>query len=755
MELIYGNDGMNYRVFAKSSGISPKAEQLLENSYMKYYFVKNHSVYSSPAKEPESIYYVTSDLGTALPREQVILAKNGRMSQRGTPSYYFHAHLEDTDQDYYKERFFRIFQMRFVSDLEAAEFDQERLNSYTPSYDETIRPGALSLDQIRMVLCLFFYQERLGRPVRILLDRSGDEYNRRAREVLMDIYRYLPYDFRKRYGFLSYTDEEQASVSRISFELFDRAQVRQTGEMDLDLEHSVLKEIRDRINKPQICGYVDYVTSLSEEDRISHFDSLEKMAAGKRLTVQDCISFFSYEKEWKEKPVRTLMPVWADYIYANGQRGGAMFERLCGIISDRLDNETYQDYLRESIEKQKVSVLNLPEQIRRLLLMADSISSLSFDIDWFVEWETGLFNNSTYRTAGEKYDAVSGIMNSLDRLRFGSVKFESVLKALKESFSIELEDAEAQMKREQKAEEEKEKARLETMFQDPGLGCDEQTAGVLMKTYEGLKTDELRRVFGSCASRIIAAAALRLSADKNTDLVRLEEGKNAIRKMMTIMDQDALNQSLDAIDRREKELKILELQNCAPIALSSRKDIPMLIRELYRREQVISDPEQYPDVVLILPSVPEVGTFQLTMHHGQAVEAAEFLTAPDSGNAEGFSMFIATRVTDYYSDCLKEMLFGGLFELSHYPYLKKIAEDLRDKALADEFRTYFEKQVSACGLSSGNRAADNPPGAFSSASKGKNTPFTDPFSKPSKAEEPGRGSDGRSAGLFGGFFKRQ
>ena len=191
MELIYGSDGMNYRVFAKSSGISPKAEQMLENSYMKYYFVKNHSAYSGPAMEPESVYYVTSDLGTALSKEQVILAKNGRMSQRGTPSYYVHAHIEDVDPDYYKERFFRIFQMRFVSDLEAAEFDQERLSSYVPEYDETIRPGALTTDQIRMVLYLFFYQERFGRPVKILLDRSGDEYNRRAREVLMDIYEWL------------------------------------------------------------------------------------------------------------------------------------------------------------------------------------------------------------------------------------------------------------------------------------------------------------------------------------------------------------------------------------------------------------------------------------------------------------------------------------------------------------------------------------------------------------------------------------
>ena len=451
------------------------------------------------------------------------------------------------------------------------------------------------------------------------------------------------------------------------------------------------------------------------------------------------------------------MPVWADYIYANGQRGGAMFERLCGIISDRLDNETYNEYLKESIEGQKATVLNLPEPIRRLLLMADSIHALSFDIDWFVEWETRLYNSREYRSASEKYEALSGIMNSLDRLRLGSGKFEAVLKALKESFVIELEAAERQLKEEQIAEEENEKALLEEFFRNPGLGCDEASAVLLTKRWNSLKTDGIRRFFRNRASEIITASAERLAADENIDAVRLQEGKSAVQKLMPILNADALNRSFDAIEKREKELKVLELQNSAPISLVSRKDIPALIRELYRREQVISNPDRLPDAVLILPKVPGLPEYQLTMHHSDAVSAAEFLIAPDNINAERFSVFVVTKLPDACNVCLKEMLYGGLFELSHYPYLKQIAVDLRDSELKRDFFNYFNDLTIRYGLGGGSEGEKDlfgTGGMQEGAPKGKASPFSDPFARPGKGESSQRGTDGRSSGLFSGLFKR-
>ena len=47
MQLIYGNDGINYRVFAKSVHIPLRAENLLKSSYMHYHFVNKSQFYAS------------------------------------------------------------------------------------------------------------------------------------------------------------------------------------------------------------------------------------------------------------------------------------------------------------------------------------------------------------------------------------------------------------------------------------------------------------------------------------------------------------------------------------------------------------------------------------------------------------------------------------------------------------------------------------------------------------------------------------
>ena len=123
---------------------------------MKYYFPENASIYTSPETEPESIVYVTSDLMRTLPKECAIMAKNGRMRAFITPSFYFHAHLEEIDKEYYKKRFFEIFDMEFLSDIEAADATDEFLNSYSPRMRNDIQENALSEHQLKSILYYLF-----------------------------------------------------------------------------------------------------------------------------------------------------------------------------------------------------------------------------------------------------------------------------------------------------------------------------------------------------------------------------------------------------------------------------------------------------------------------------------------------------------------------------------------------------------------------------------------------------------------------
>ncbi len=55
MQLLYANDGINYRTISKSFNLSTGVEKELLGSYLKYDFVTNQNNYSSIENEPEAI----------------------------------------------------------------------------------------------------------------------------------------------------------------------------------------------------------------------------------------------------------------------------------------------------------------------------------------------------------------------------------------------------------------------------------------------------------------------------------------------------------------------------------------------------------------------------------------------------------------------------------------------------------------------------------------------------------------------------
>ena len=61
MQLLYGNDGMNYHTIAKSSEMTPAQEKELLKDYLRYDFVSDDSIYSSLDAEPVAITCVTTD----------------------------------------------------------------------------------------------------------------------------------------------------------------------------------------------------------------------------------------------------------------------------------------------------------------------------------------------------------------------------------------------------------------------------------------------------------------------------------------------------------------------------------------------------------------------------------------------------------------------------------------------------------------------------------------------------------------------
>ena len=446
MDLLYGNDGTNYRVLARSQDLSPQAAQLLVNSYLAYYPVRNRMPYSRPEFEPESIYYVTSDLGGELGGDAVILAKNGRMTRTPSPSTYMHVHVERTDNRYFREDFFEIFRMGFIRDTEVRGYMNRSLDGYRPELSYEFSEGSMDRSMIRSVLYLLFDRNRLGHPVRIILDTSGDSYNRRAREVLNEIYHYLPYDLRRRFGFATYMDENQSGLQRVFLQLFDRAQLKEPGLMDLDLGDFDPARVRAGIRKREILEFVDYLTALSGEDREEYFDELDGVFGGSRMSVDDLLSYDMANRSWRGRTDEELLPLWVDYIFENGLMGGTVYNLLKKKITGRLDNETYNDYLFGLMEDEEADVMNLPENVRRTIIMADEIEGLSIDSDRMQDY----YRVHVIQQRKEEDEDPSSIMaevRMLEGLDIGSPHFHEILLDIAEGRRRDAESAEARTRK--------------------------------------------------------------------------------------------------------------------------------------------------------------------------------------------------------------------------------------------------------------------------------------------------------------------
>ena len=72
MQLLYGNDGVNYHTISKSEEMTEVQERELLKGYLGYDFVKNKELYSSASYEPVALSYVTTDLSRSLPEEKIV-----------------------------------------------------------------------------------------------------------------------------------------------------------------------------------------------------------------------------------------------------------------------------------------------------------------------------------------------------------------------------------------------------------------------------------------------------------------------------------------------------------------------------------------------------------------------------------------------------------------------------------------------------------------------------------------------------------
>lgn len=120
MQLLYGNDGINYRTIDKSAEMSDNIVKSILNTYSKYEFVSNPKAYTD-GYEPEAITYVSSDLERQFQNDQLVICKAGRMRRFSAASFYFHCLVREVPEDFYDKQFFEIFNYHFVDDYDVGQ----------------------------------------------------------------------------------------------------------------------------------------------------------------------------------------------------------------------------------------------------------------------------------------------------------------------------------------------------------------------------------------------------------------------------------------------------------------------------------------------------------------------------------------------------------------------------------------------------------------------------------------------------------
>lgn len=387
MQLLYGNDGTNYRMIDRSSEMTDGIQKTLLEFYSKYDFVSHPEKYSSVTKEPEAITFVTTNLENQLSSNHLMICKTGHMSQYASPSYYFHVLLKDVTEEFFKEKFFEIFNYQFIVDRDVNSYKNGRIDRYRFTQDP-FQGSGLSKDQLIVILATFMSNESSGRKTKIIVDQTGDQYNIRSREILASIYRYLPYKLRERYGFKTYSQDERSIPAGVSFVLFDQQEAKYNNDY-ITLWDSV-SDLRVRKEYMEYATYL--VSELDDAGRKKHFEDLSRLAKNGRLSVQDCITYYSKRKKWSMGTQEQMMSEWIKYIDQHSFRKGPLYELLLEVISEKVDNAYYNDYLFDQILRlYHVSIYSLTEEASRTIRFADCLEEIYIMPERFHKWYEGQF----------------------------------------------------------------------------------------------------------------------------------------------------------------------------------------------------------------------------------------------------------------------------------------------------------------------------------------------------------------------------
>lgn len=651
MQLLYANDGINYRTISKSPDLTSGVERALLESYLKYDFITYRDNYTSVASEPEAITYAISNLNNELSKNCLIITKAGHMSNFATPCYYFHALIENVDDEFFKEQFFEIFNYQFVKDEDVSIYNHQNIDEYQFAKKQ-FNENCLSDEQLITILASFMNNEKSNKKTKIIVDTKGDNYNWRTRQILASIYRYLPYELRKRYGFLTYSKEDESGSGKVAFVLYPYEEVKTINDSYIKLDDVNLEALIAKIDK-RLINYAHYLVSeLDDEGRKAHFEKLSKIAKNGRLKISDCVSYYTNLQKWLQGTQEKLLPEWINYVDQNSFRKGPLYEMLVGVIKTKVDNIYYNHYLFENLFKlYNENLTSLSLQAAKTIRFADCIDGLTIDhnrlISWYLDSLKNKINGSSQdvNTLLSLKKLLAQEINSLKNVDIGSLQLKQIINELISLLTKKISEIDAKLETNLIAEGDQIGREIASMT---NMNIQEFTTAIMKIN--------AKMVFGE--NKIVLSSGIKEwfedylnSGDFNE--VKINESNSSLETLKDVLEADDYQQFKNILKTKADELAKLKAA---------------MIYEISDRSSVLK-------AYRLMQKYVDKGVIKADDHlkvifgsDGYAIEAAKLKSILE------FILVPSVLDTSLIGG-LKQLLNLRLLSVAHFPYLMQVIDD--------------------------------------------------------------------------------
>ncbi|MEI3188607.1 MAG: hypothetical protein V8S38_02765 [Lachnospiraceae bacterium] len=454
MQLIYGNDGENYRTIAKTQDITAAQEKKLLSGYLGYEFVRDMNLYSSVAKEPIAFTYVTTSLSGTM-GEKILLAKNARMTNYATPSSYAHFRFFEQSEQLYGKDFFSLLRTGFSDGTDFAECTIDRLDLFERKNAEYIpKQDALEKEKLEIVVAaVLTAADSLSDQVKLILDVEGDEYNRRALDVIASVYACIPYNIRKKAGFSTYAGASAVIPGQVKLQIYPRDAYEKLKGHVIDLAKISFS------GKPttQIEKFAHELVEMSEEQREMWFHEFQNAFGLQKVSVNDHIQFYHNIDKWKNGAMNEMWDDLAAYAFEEKNRKSPLYKVFQNVIGNRIEKEDLTRFFRAYVKSllNRQTNLSFTEDLRKYLALGEAIDTLSFEQEDFRLWEN---QNILDMAAGQYTDEeeqckyLETVKEQMKTQNPGGRKFKEILGYMADVLDDHIQDLHKRIKEKKESE---------------------------------------------------------------------------------------------------------------------------------------------------------------------------------------------------------------------------------------------------------------------------------------------------------------